>query len=289
MIGIVGTVPDLEFPLVHGPARLMDGRLNIEGRDIPINRGTPALLAAALKAAEWMGDVEIYAFLVGDIGLGEGSRKLYAFLANHLGEYAFQVLTFHYTQPDVDWSLKVLFAVESMKQRPILIADAGFMYGAKMCGQAPSYDFFTPDVGELAFLADEMAPHPFYTRGFILHRNNLVPDLIRRAYLHDNAAAHLVVKGQPDYITRGNEVVATVDQPSFDAMEAIGGTGDTLTGLLAVLCTTECNLTEAAVTAARANRWTGWFVDPGPATQVIELIEKIPDALSKALDQDHKV
>jgi ADP-dependent NAD(P)H-hydrate dehydratase / NAD(P)H-hydrate epimerase len=132
-------------------------------------------------------------------------------------------------------------------------------------------------------------PHPFYTRGFILHRNNLVPDLIRRAYLHDNAAAHLVVKGQPDYITRGNQVVATVDQPSFAAMEAIGGTGDTLTGLLTVLCTAEGDLTEAAVTAARANRWTGWFVDPGPATQVIELIEKIPDALSKALDQNHKV
>lgn len=289
MLGIVGTVPDLGFPLVHGPARLIDGRLTLEGRNIPINRGTPALLAAALKAAEWKGGVEIYAFLVGDIGLGEGSRKLYAFLAGHLRDHAFQVLTFHYTQPDVDWSLKVLFAVESMKQRPILIADAGFMYGAKMSGQAPSYDFFTPDVGELAFLADEMAPHPFYTRGFILHRNNQVPDLIRRAYLHDNAAAHLVVKGQPDYITRGNQVVATVDQPSFAAMEAIGGTGDTLTGLLTVLCAAECDLTEAAVAAATVNRLTGWHVDPGPATQIIELIEKIPDALTMAKDQGRKV
>jgi ADP-dependent NAD(P)H-hydrate dehydratase / NAD(P)H-hydrate epimerase len=52
-----------------------------------------------------------------------------------------------------------------MNRRPILIADAGFMYAAKMSGQAACYDFFTPDVGELAFLADEMAPHPFYTRG----------------------------------------------------------------------------------------------------------------------------
>lgn len=274
---------------MHGPARLINGRLNLEGRDIPIHRGTPALLAAALKAAEWLGGVEIYSFLVGDIGLGGGSRKLYAFLASRLREYTFQVLTFHYTQPDVDWSLRVLFAVETMKQRPILIADAGFMYGAKMSGRAPSYDFFTPDVGELAFLADELAPHPFYTRGFILHQNNQVPDLIRRAYLHENAAAHLVVKGQPDYITRGDQVVATVVQPSFEAMEAIGGTGDTLTGLLTVLCTADCDLIEAAVTAARANRWTGWFADPGPATQIIELIEKIPVALAKAVDQDDKV
>jgi ADP-dependent NAD(P)H-hydrate dehydratase / NAD(P)H-hydrate epimerase len=288
MLGIVGTVPDLRFPLYHGPARLIDGRLNINGWNIPINRGTPALLAAALKTAEWTGGAEIYAFLVGDIGRGEGCRKLYEFLANHLMEYEFQVLTFHYAQPDVDWHIKVLFAIESMKRRPILIADAGFMYAAKMSGQASCYDFFTPDVGELAFLADEMAPHPFYTRGFILHQNNKVPDLIRRAYQHDNAAAHLIVKGQPDYITQSNQVVATVDQPSFDAMEAIGGTGDTLTGLLTVLCGADFNLTDAAILAAKANRWTGYYADPSPATQVIELIDKIPQALSKVMDQYHK-
>ena len=62
------------------------------------------------------------------------------------------------------------------------------MYAAKMSGQAASYDLFTPDAGELAFLADETAPHPFYTRGFILHENNKIPDLINRAYSHKNAA-----------------------------------------------------------------------------------------------------
>jgi len=35
-----------------------------------------------------------------------------------------------------------------------------------MSGNAQSFDLFTPDAGELAFLADEEAPHPFYTRGF---------------------------------------------------------------------------------------------------------------------------
>ena len=93
----------------------------------------------------------------------------------------FKSLTFHYLQPDVDWHNKVLFAVETMQQRPILIADAGFMYAAKMSGQSECYDFFTPDVGELAFLADELAPHPFYTRGFILHENNNITDLIHQA------------------------------------------------------------------------------------------------------------
>jgi hypothetical protein len=160
MLGIVGTVPDLQFPLVHGTIRLVDNRLSINGHNIPINRGTPALLAAALRASEIIDNSEIYAFLVGDVGKGDGSRCLYRFLEQHLAEFEFQILTFHYLQPDVDWHNRVLFAVESMKRRPMLIADAGFMYAAKMSGQSACYDFFTPDVGELAFLADELAPHP---------------------------------------------------------------------------------------------------------------------------------
>jgi hypothetical protein len=82
------------------------------------------------------------------------------------------VLVFHYLFPDVDWHGKIIIALEKISPRPILIADAGFMYVAKMSGQASLYDLFTPDVGELAFLADEEAPHPFYTRGFLLHENN---------------------------------------------------------------------------------------------------------------------
>jgi hypothetical protein len=111
MLGVVGTVPDPNFPLVHGPVRLIGGELIIAGRRIAINRGTPALLAAALKTAESRDGPEIYAFLVGDIGKGDGSRKLYQFLARQLPEFSFRVLTFHYLQPDADWHNKVLFAV----------------------------------------------------------------------------------------------------------------------------------------------------------------------------------
>jgi len=133
------------------------------------------------------------------------------------------------------------------------------------------------------FLADELAPHPFYTRGFILHRNNSVPDLIRQAYRHRNAADYLLVKGESDYIAHKNKVVETVDRPSFDAMEAIGGTGDSLTGLLAALCGAGFRAIDAAVMAARANRLTGHYAEPNPATQVSELIDKIPQALSGLL------
>jgi len=284
MLGVVGTVPDPQFPVTHGKVCLADGFLRINDRKVAINRGTPALLAAAVKTSQWLNGPEVYAFLVGDIGRGGGSRALYQFLEQHLAAFNFSVLTFHYLQPDVDWHNRVLFAVQAMAPPPVLIADAGFMYAAKMSGQAASYDLFTPDQGELAFLADEMAPHPFYTRGFILHQDQAIPDLIRRAYQHHNAADYLLVKGKSDYLADKNKVIATVDTPGFNAMEAIGGTGDTLTGLLTVLCGTAFSLADAAVAAALANRWTGACADPSPATQIAALIDKIPQALSKTMD-----
>lgn len=285
MIGIAGTVPDLDFPLIHGKVRLVDNYIEINDRRIDINRCTPALIAAALKAAEHLDCPEIYAFLVGDIGRGDGSRKLYKYLSEHLHEFEFEVLVFHYLQPDVDWHNKVIFAIEEMDKKPVLIADAGFMYAAKMSGQAKFYDFFTPDAGELAFLADEQAPHPFYTRGFILHTNSNMVELIQRAHEHNNAPRYMLVKGAPDYITDNSTVVNTVDSPSSEAMEAIGGTGDTLTGLLCALCGSDFKLTDAAVLAARGNRWAGYYAEPTPATQIAELIDKIPQALNKVLNQ----
>lgn len=285
MIGIVGTVPDLTVPLTHGPVRLAGTHIEIDGQRIAINRCTPALIGAALKAAECVANPELYAFLIGDIGTGDGSRKLYEFLTLHLHEFDFRVLTFHYLQPDVDWLNKVLFAVEAMKKRPLLIADAGFMYAAKMSGQSQAYDFFTPDVGELSFLADELAPHPFYTRGFILHQDDNIPDLIKRAYQYRNAASYLLVKGKSDHIVHKDELLHHVGHPSVEAMEAIGGTGDTLTGLLSVLCGADFKPEDAAVLAAKVNRWAGYYTDQSPATQIAELIEKIPQALATVLDE----
>lgn len=289
MIGIVGTVPDLKFPVMHGRVHLDGVYLTIAKQKIPIHRGTPALLAAAVAASDEMAGQDIYAFLVGDIGKGDGSRQLYRFLAQHLHEFNdIRILTFHYLQPDVDWHNKVLFAVEEITPRPILIADAGFMYAAKMSGQAACYDLFTPDVGELAFLADEFAPHPFYTRGFILHQNDNIRELIQRAYHYRNASKILLVKGKRDTVADENHIIKTIDSPSFGAMEAIGGTGDTLTGLVTALCGAGYQLAEAAVQAASVNRWIGFYADPTPETHVAELVCKIPRALSKILGHVHQ-
>lgn len=281
MLCVVGTVPDPDFPLVIGPVRMLDGRLIVGARSVPINRGTPALLGAVLAAGTFLSLPPIEACLVGDIGRGQGSRALYAHLEAHLPRSPYAVLVFHYLQPDVDWHNRVLFAVEKMQPRPVIIADAGFMYAAKMSGEAGSYDLFTPDVGELAFLADEAAPHPFYTRGFILHREEKVPELVARAYEHSNAARWMLVKGETDHLVSARGVVETVSEPSVSAMEAMGGTGDTLTGLAAALTAGGFPVERAAILAARTNRTAGFLAFPNPATQVLALIEHIPDALKQ--------
>ncbi len=286
MIGVVGTVPDPEFPLVTGEVRMKGDSIHIRGKRIPVNRGTPALLAAAIKTAQVLEQGAPFAYLVGDAGLGHGSRHLYEYLSRHLGTRDVNVIVFHYLQPDVDWHNRVLFAVEEMERRPVLIADAGFMYAAKMSGQSSQYDLFTPDIGELAFLADQEAPHPFYTRGFILHEENRVPELIATAYKHENAARCLLVKGKQDYVADGQGVQATVDTPVEEAMEAIGGTGDTLTGIVTALIGTGMEVVKAATVAAKVNRLAGHYAHPTPAMQVMEMVQHIPRALSEILQKE---
>jgi hypothetical protein len=255
-------------------------------RRVDVNRGTPALLAACCAACRCLGIPAPYAYLVGDTGPGRGSRKLYRHLADNLSQAGLSTLVFHYLQPDSDWHDKVLLAIREMPVRPRLIADAGFMYAAKMSGRAPEYDLFTPDVGELAFLADEDAPHPFYTRGFILHEDNRVPDLIARAYEHDNAARMLLVKGAVDRVAGAEGMIAEMSEPVCEAMEAVGGTGDTLTGLAAVLVEAGLEMGKACLVAARANRMAGHLADPTPATQVGEIVARIPEALAQAMEDN---
>jgi hypothetical protein len=285
MLCIVGTVPDAGFPLVAGPVALQDGRLTIGERTVAIHRGTPALVGAVLAAATVLPLPPVQAWLVGDIGRGDGSRRLYAHMETELARFPWTVVVFHYLQPDVDWHNRVLFAVEKIHPRPVLIADAGFMYAAKMSGQAREYDLFTPDAGELAFLADEDAPHPFYTRGFILHQEERVPELIQRAYHHANAARWLLVKGRTDYLADRGGIHETVDAPASPAMEAMGGTGDTLTGLVAALTAGGMPVERAAITAARVNRLAGHLAQPTPATQIEAIVRRIPAALKQVLDE----
>jgi NAD(P)H-hydrate repair Nnr-like enzyme with NAD(P)H-hydrate dehydratase domain len=283
MLAVVGTIPDQSFPIVAGEVALVNNQISIQGKYAFVNRGTTALLGSAIKAGEVLNQPKIFAYLVGDIDIGDGSRRLYKYMVEDIHQHDFHTIVFHYIMPYVKRNNDLLSALGKMKNRPILIADAGTMYVAKMSGNALSYDLFTPDVGELAFLSDETAPHPIYTRGFILHEDNKVPDLIARAYANNNAARYLLVKGAQDYVSDKEKVIATIDNPMVEAMEAIGGTGDTLTGIVAALIANGMEIKEAAIVAAKANRLAGYYASPTPATQVLEVIEQIPRALRETL------
>lgn len=283
MFAIVGTIPDRDFPIIHGTVKLAGEHLLIGDKAVPVNRGTPALIAASVLAAETLGIPAPYAFLVGDIGYGTGSRHLYKYLTEHLHEFDIDILTFHYIQPIAHWHDKLLAVIDAIRGKPVLIADAGFMYAAKMSGYAERYGLFTPDMGELAFLADESAPHPFYTRGFILHDEKRAPELIARAYAHKNAAQNLLVKGERDYVVHRGSILDVISEPSEEAMEAIGGTGDTLTGIVSALIEADFTITDASVRAALANRLAGCLARPTPATTIMEIISHIPVSLQEAL------
>ncbi len=283
MLAVVGTVPDLNTPLLDAPVTFEDGKLLVGKYTIAPDRGTPALLMAATRTSQHLGLPLPHAFLIGDEGLGDGSRELYRHLVEVLQDRQYSTMVFHYLQPDVDWHNKILLTIQSLPKKPRLIADAGFMYAAKMSGQATAYDLFTPDTGELAFLADETAPHPFYTRGFILHKENKAPDLISRAYANENAASCLLVKGNIDYIADVDGILATVSGPVEEAMEAMGGTGDTVTGMVSALIESGISVPEASHIAAQANRFAGCKARPTPGSQISELVPHIPAALAEAI------
>ena len=69
------------------------------------------------------------------------------------------------------------------------------------------------------------------------------------------------------------------------AMEAMGGTGDTLTGIAAALIESGMEISNAAIVAAKANRLSGYYARPTPATQVKEIIRQIPGALEEILQE----
>ena len=285
---IVGTVPRADFSLAWGRCDVRGRAIEMPGASVNVARGTPALLATACVAARTLGIGPPEALIIGDTGSGEGSRTLYAHLVENLGRIRYDGVTFHYLMPDVVWHNKILWGLEELVKRPLLVADAGFMYAAKMSGYADHYDLFTPDAGEMAFLADEAAPHPFYTRGFLLQEDERIPELIDAAYAGANAARHLLVKGQTDFVVAGGRIVSRLSQPDTPAMEPIGGTGDTLTGMVTALLASGMDMPKACRTAALANRNLGVLANPTPAFGVAELLPFMSEALHLALRDAEK-
>lgn len=285
---ISGTVPDDSFALsvdgVWQDSKIDGDELVLpDGRRLPVARGTTALIATAMRACQALGAPLPRVLLTGDQGKGNGSAAAYKWLSDNLADVASKTglkgLTFHYFYPDLDGHNLVYMAIEALDPKPLLVADAGFMYVAKMSGYATSYDLFTPDIGELAFLADEKAPHPFYTRGFLLAQESDVPPLLERALEHDNCPQNMIVKGSVDYILCNGELVAKVAEPAVAAMESIGGTGDIVTGLATAYLAAGNPVCKSALWAARTARLLAERCNPDPSTQAAAIIAKVGDVI----------
>ena len=77
---------------------------------------------------------------------------LYEVITSDLKEINEDLTVIHYIKPKISEILKIDFS------KPI-IGDAGGMYAGKAAGIGDKYHMFFPDVGELAFLADEKSSH----------------------------------------------------------------------------------------------------------------------------------
>jgi len=279
----VGTIPEADFPLALSPFTATDRGLSLGSHLCAIHRGTPAMLAAAsiayARACPESSQAPLLALAAGDTGKGDGSRQVYGKLLEILPTLRARGITFHYLLPDVDWHNRILIALEELSERPVLIADAGYMYAAKMSGYAKSYDLFTPDIGELAFLADESAPHPFYTRNFLLADEEQAEELISKAYAGNNAARHMLVKGRVDRYAHDGAILAKVDTPDVPMLEPVGGTGDTLTGIVSALAASGVEMRKACTAAFMINRHMGLLAQPTPASSVMELLAFLPPAI----------
>lgn len=281
---IVGTIPEDSLPLYTDGLTTQiqikdDSLLLANERALSVNRGTAALVATATLACEALNVPPPRVLLTGDTGTGTGSRQAYQWLAENIASLVarenLEGITFHYFFPDVDSHNRLYLAIEALPVKPILVADAGYMYVAKMSGCASGYDLFTPDMGELAFLADEKAPHPFYTRGFLSAKDCQIEALLERALKNDNCSANMIIKGKTDYIVCDGQIIAKVAEPSVEAMECIGGTGDIVTGFATAYLTASFPVCKSALLAAKAARYLAQYCNPAPACQVANLIAQI--------------
>jgi hypothetical protein len=286
MMLIAGTVPIRDFPLTAGRVAAEGGDLVVDGRRIPCAQGSGAMISAALAATEHLKLEAPQVVVAGDIGQGKGTREIYEYLIQKVGDICPQVMALHYCLPIMALTRRLCESIQRCPHRVVMIADAGSMYAAKAAGLATHFDIFTPDASEMAFLADPDATHPAYIARHLFDADiGRTPQLVAAAYEHKNAARLLLVKGSTDHVVDGGDIVASVDEPNVPALEAVGGTGDTITGLVSAFVYAGLEPHEAAIIAARSNRMAGKFAQATPATRVRQIIGQFQAVFKEYLCQ----
>jgi len=286
MMLIAGTIPIEDLPLTIAKVRAEGEFLVIDEHRIPSAQGTGAMISAALVTTEYLKLEAPQVLVAGDIGQGKGSREIYEYLIQKVAELSPEVLALHYCLPDMALTKRLCEAIEKCVERPLMIADAASMYVAKAAGLAKDFDIFTPDASEMAFLADPDATHPAYIARHLFDTDvTQTTRLAAAAYRNKSAAKLLLVKGAVDYVINDGEIVATINEPNVPALEAIGGTGDTITGLVSAFAYAGLRLHEAAIIAARVNRMAGKIAEATPATKVRQVTAQFPAVFREYLCQ----
>ena len=277
MMLIAGTIPSRDLPLTMTKVKAEGEFLVIDGYRIPGIQGTGAMISAALATTNYLGLEAPHVLVAGDIGEGKGSREIYEYLVKTVAELPLKVLALHYCVPDMALIRKLCQSIEKCPKRPLMVADAASMYVAKAAGVATEFDIFTPDATEMAFLADPDATHPAYINRHLFDTDiTQTPRLVADAYHHRNAARLLLVKGAVDYVACDGDTLTTITEPNVPELEAIGGTGDTITGLVSAFAYAGLESHEAAIIAAKTNRMAGSIGRVTPATRVRQIIEQFP-------------
>jgi len=277
MLLLVGTVPIKNLPLIMGEVKSEGDFIAVNAYRIPCIQGTAAMISSALMTIKYIGKDKPQVLLIGDIGEGKCSRDIYKYLIENITKLSPSILVLHYSMPYMGLIKKLCKAIEGCSKKPVMIADAGPMYAAKASGMARKFDIFTPDAAEMSFLADTNATHPAYISKHLFCTDITdIPKLIEMAYQNDNAAKLLLVKGSTDFIALEGKILDTITKPNIPALEAIGGTGDTLTGLVSAFIYAGFDLQNGAVIAARANRMAGEYARATPVMRVSEIINQFP-------------
>ena len=278
---VIGTIPIELKEVVTGSVIFKEEKLCVGPVSLETNLGTSALLAASYMTLSALKQAPPQAILIGDKGEGKGTKKLFAWLKKNNFKKQ-KVICGHYMMPYVEEFKQIFPKLRQAAQ--YLVADAGMMYAVKGSGLARKVDVFTPDAGELAFLADKNATHPAYVKRILFEMDtDNMEDLIKEAYVAKNLPEFALVKGREDLIVKDGKIITSVSSPMVEAMEAIGGTGDALVGILSSLITAGFSLDKASILAAKINRIAGNLAQPTPATTISEIIKFIPKALKEVI------
>lgn len=289
MLLLSGTLPTSDDSITVGEVRLNDEGMSIGNKKVSpdlLSIGATAMMAAALKTTETLGLEPPMSAVAGDLGDGAGSRNVYKYLTEDAAALEPSTVTLHYILPLRNEFLNFVEMSDYWKKKPFLIADAGALLIAKATNVCDKFDLFTPDAGEISFLADPDAGHPAYVKASLFEVDTTeVPGLISRAYSERNAPRYILVKGPTDYVVDGGKIIHTVSVPNIPAMEAIGGTGDTITGIVSALVSGGYDPVKACLVACKANRLAGQLCEPTPATRVFEIISHIGEAIQRSIDE----